>query len=391
MPSSNPSRFALLLLVASAILLLVAAGCMSHGPAPRPVTTAAVPGVPAAPQFVGDAACAKCHPAEFRDQEATRHHFTLRAAARSSLGALAPAPGALPNGAAIEQVGDGYQVVSSPPGRMPQTGPLHFAIGSGKSGVTFVAVMGAHLFEMRETYFPREARWRTTPGQERIPATALGVDHPGSEARRCLLCHVTTLPDNSNVPEQRFFGIGCEACHGAGGAHVAAMQAGRTADLQLERLGALDGGRINALCGECHRTADVAGIPAGRPPDLSVTSRFQSYALSLSRCFRESRGKLSCITCHNPHQDASTDLKAYEAVCLRCHAGPAAPSGAKAIARGKACPVNPRSGCVGCHMTFKRMIPDRPYSILSADHFIRVRRPAQEANWARAWKHDKAG
>ena len=260
--------------------------------------------------------------------------------------------------------------------------------------------MGEQLFEMRASYFPHLGKWRVTPGQEKITQrSVLGVHRDSEEARRCLGCHVTTLPVDSNVPEKRFFGVGCEACHGAGGAHVQAMQTGQTKEAQMERLGTWQAERINELCGKCHRTAAIAGIEPGSPPDVSVTARFQPYALMLSRCFQEGGKTLSCSTCHNPHLNTSHDQKTYEAICLSCHSdkekgavkapeGTSQRSGESGVqqstvvaASGKTCPVNAHTGCIGCHMPRKEVMQGADIRVTAPDHFIRVRRPAVEAKW----------
>ena len=378
--------------------------------------------------FVGDAACASCHPQAFREHQASRHPITLRPVDRISLGNLAPKPGALPgNSAAVVAMdGDGYQVLVPRPGGASEA--LQFALGSGKSGMTFVTILGNYVFEMRASYFPHQGKWRTTPGQEDLDPTDMGLDHQGEEARQCISCHTTTLPANSLVPEKRFYGVGCEACHGAGSAHIAAIKAlssGRVAaltnktqqnmlqtDIHMERIGAWDGKRVNELCGKCHRTAPKAEVSV---PDLRVTSRFQPYALMLSRCYKESKQEskagiintLSCITCHNPHQNTSHNLKTYEAICLNCHSGKTTKESHKEINKtttrhsaalaidsasslraqtassGKVCPVNPRTGCVNCHMPRKKMLNGTRVGTTAPDHFIRVRRPDLEAKWAR--------
>jgi hypothetical protein len=186
-------------------------------------------------------------------------------------------------------------------------------------------------------------------------------------ARHCLACHTTTLPASGLMPEDRFFNVGCESCHGPGAAHIAAIRAGRPADDKMEPLENAGGVHILALCGKCHRTqSDI-----GADPSASVaTNRFQPYGLSLSRCFRESGDKMSCLTCHNPHTSVSTDLKSYDADCLTCHS-PHAVSGPTSVA-AKPCPVSPATGCIGCHMPTGKVFKGSAVPTRAADHFIRI-------------------
>ncbi len=44
------------------------------------------------------------------------------------------------------------------------------------------------------------------------------------------------------------------------------------------------------------------------------------HRLSLSNCFKKSDGKLTCITCHNPHYSINSfKIDHYNNKCLSCH------------------------------------------------------------------------
>jgi hypothetical protein len=105
-----------------------------------------------------------------------------------------------------------------------------------------------------------------------------------------------------------------------------------------------------------------------------MLARFQPVGVIASRCFRESRGGFSCVTCHDPHARASSDRGSYLAVCGSCHPADraAVPPAGHA---GNPCPVAPRGDCVACHMP--RV--DAGQHVLFADHWIRVRRPGEPA------------
>jgi formate-dependent nitrite reductase cytochrome c552 subunit len=198
--------------------------------------------------------------------------------------------------------------------------------------------------------------------------------------RRCLYCHTTNLHAilHEVGPEAADRSIGCERCHGPGGHHLAAVDAGFS-DLAIASPGRASAAEINTLCGKCHSMHHADAIDAPRTDPIWV--RFQSITMTWSRCYTESDGALSCVTCHDPHRDRETSAAANEARCLSCHSPspsartsgpappdrPAPPSGA--LPAAKRCPVNPSRGCIDCHMP--KTWREDTHS-LKTDHFIRV-------------------
>jgi hypothetical protein len=351
------------LLLALLTLLLVMAGCTSSR---KPSGTPVVPAILRS-EYAGAEACTKCHALESEGFSQTNHARTLRPMNSSALGAQTPPVGPLPDtGCVLELANDRYQV------RIPSTGEvktLDYAIGSGKSGMTYVTVENkTTLIEMRRSYFPSLHRWFITPGQEAQEKEPAHIGRNHGNLRACLLCHAVTLPPDSLHPEPKFMGVGCEVCHGPGSAHASSLTQGKM-DSSMERLKGANGERINTLCGRCHRTVEDV---LAKPVFDQNTARFPVYGLASSRCYQASGGTLTCITCHNPHRNASKDSRSYEAVCLKCHsASRPTPSGAT---QGKVCPVNPNTGCVGCHMPRKKVFTDTSIPSAMADHLIKVHR-----------------
>jgi hypothetical protein len=108
-----------------------------------------------------------------------------------------------------------------------------------------------------------------------------------------------------------------------------------------------------SFCAECHRSDANLNDPA--------SVRFQPVGLAASRCFQAS-GKLSCLTCHDPHANASHDSSFYTSRCLSCHS-----TGGAAV---QLCRRLERQDCLPCHMA-KRS----PFLFLTfTDHRIRVYR-----------------
>lgn len=338
-------------------VLLSVAAC-SPKSVPPPVEVAAR-------GFVGNAPCEACHAAEFQSHHHSRHMQTLLVAGKTELGALAPSEGAIPGGGKVGW--DQEQLLIEFPNKVteePVPVPIDLVVGSGKSGMTYLAVHDKGSVELRRSYFPKEKTWHFTPGMEKYDPNVVGVDVSLADTAKCIRCHSVPVPDGPLLPERKFLGVGCESCHGPAGAHVQAMQKGEKS-LGLQSLKGVGGAELNRLCGQCHQTIDSVTKDA---LSTTATSRFQPYGLSQSKCFKASGDKLTCVTCHNPHQDASTDTKGYEKTCLSCHTAPK-----------KACPVNPKEKCVSCHMPEKAILPGTAIPTKMADHFIRIYRQEERA------------
>ena len=311
--------------------------------------------------YIGNDACQPCHQGEFQKHHGSRHMKTLYEGFTDVLGPLAPPEGQVPNGGKVTY--DQGQLVIEAPNKdtgQPVPIPIDLVLGSGKTGMTFLAVHPGGSVEIRQSWFPSDKCFRVTPGQEDFANKTIGQTHGVDDAIRCIGCHSVPRPDTSLIPEPRFFGVGCESCHGAGAAHAKAMQSGdKTRGLLLNKFTDKGGQVINDTCGKCHRTP--AAVSNLDKLSQQATNRFQPYGLSKSKCFIKSNDKLSCVTCHNPHEDASKDEGGYIKACVQCHSAPQ-----------KVCKVNPTADCIRCHMPTKPVFPGTPFPVEMADHFIRI-------------------
>lgn len=367
MTFSTPRRLTRALLAASTILMLVTSGCWrSHTPLPP----ASAPPAIVSEDFVGNAACAECHQNQTSSHKTSRHARTLHAMSRSELGNFSPALGDIGHTGFVLQEKEGKYAVARP-SQSDYAAPLDYALGSGKTGITYVSFLtGAKLAEFRMSWFPKQHKWFITPGAEALNEDDIGKIRPSQAARSCILCHAVTLPEDSLVPQERFFGVGCEACHGPGSVHVTAMRAGKYSEGQFAKIQTWPASRVNNLCGKCHGTEQ--DMQSQHLP-TSLSNRMQSYGLTLSECYKQSKDTLSCISCHNPHTDVNTSAKKYEAICLNCHSttAPAYLLPQQPRTKGKVCPVNSKDKCIGCHMPSRPAMPGSAVPIMMADHFIR--------------------
>ena len=305
-------------------------------------------------EYSGPESCVECHPSEAAMQQTTPMAKACALATDSKALATHEHLGfrlgsyvydlTRSGGRSVLSVGDGTRSVSA---------VLGWAFGEGEVGETYVFVRGGTFYEGRLSYFPVLQALDITPGQQRsIPSDidrALGRPLEAEETRLCFGCHNTASSTAGRFdPSDLILGVTCEACHGPGARHVAAMKAGRTAEglahvLNPAKLHPVDSADF---CGACHRTwADV--MESGM--EGVATIRFQPYRLELSRCWEKGDDpRITCIACHDPHRPLTRDLSSYDNLCLRCHL---ATEGSKRTSDhpGSACPRSTKD-CVTCHM-----------------------------------------
>jgi len=325
--------------------------------------------------YAGPTACAGCHPSQAEgqhkslmgravarptDSEALRKHPELRLQRGAYSYEIRRQGDQI-----VYAVGDGTRTISE---------PLVWAFGFGALGQTYIFARQGAYYETRVSYFTALDALDITVGHStETPASlegALGNRLSETDAKLCFSCHSTAAVANGRLDSDRLIpGVTCEACHGPGARHVAAMKAGRLADKLIFNPGRLEAEGLIDFCGACHRTALTVLKLGQRGPK---TVRFQPYRLVSSQCWNGSDPRITCVACHSPHQLLEHDPSAYDAKCLACHQSKA---GASPDARhpGAACTVSERT-CVTCHMR-KVELPGGHGRF--SDHYIRVVRPGE--------------
>jgi predicted CXXCH cytochrome family protein len=319
--------------------------------------------------YAGSAACTPCHQEEAA-QLSSPHARTLARvdaaehAARFNLGAhLFDPVHRLTYG--VKMSGDRC-VLTVSDGAETHEVPAEYAFGSGVIGVTYVTRRNDASAELRLTHYTAANRWDFTPSQgvgARINSQAGQVLDPRGE-ETCFRCHTTALvKENGRLDlERSILGVGCESCHGPGKAHIKAVEAGEK-DSGMTRLSDLRDRVSKELCGHCHR----AQAPPGAQEEYLAVQlpRLQGLALARTACF--TKGKVSCVTCHDPHRDSTKVTRAqYNAKCVSCHGS--------AEAAQVQCPSAPRGDCVSCHMPAQDV--GMPTGVRFRTHWIKVWREA---------------
>ncbi|MDA1195658.1 MAG: multiheme c-type cytochrome, partial [Planctomycetota bacterium] len=207
---------------------------------------------------------------------------------------------------------------------------------------------------------------------------------------RCARCHVTgyepVRPVDGRGPRMRHreLGVGCEMCHGPGAAHAEFRERGLAGTDPMVRLRDLAHERLVSVCLQCHMESEVVGpayqlgadIFEHRDPTLLIDAErvdpsgrsleliYDGLGFSTSRCVAQ--GRLSCITCHDPHGSGNPSQLRHadaDALCVRCH------EDVKAAGRAHTHhdPAGAGARCVSCHMPFLSI--ERGHGVV-ADHSI---------------------
>jgi len=314
--------------------------------------------------YVGPAACAACHKTEYDKQTASRHAHSLQpiqgSIARAALLRIGQSPDGL-----LRYEADGNKILVREPG-ISEPVTIDWAFGAGAQGITPVGHLAGQYFEHRFSYYSAAEKLDVTfghPPHVNTPLAEIGMPQDNRTIFRCFNCHSTGVRLGSNGPDLAGMqpGVGCERCHGPGSTHLKLARQGASAAPIAQAI--VNPGRFVPkvqvqICGECHRlpTRDMGDEPELENP---VTVRFAPIGLSVSRCFRES-GKLSCLTCHDPHENASKESISYTNKCLSCHENDRKPV--------KLCRRLQKENCLPCHMKNGALGPYLRFT----DHRIRV-------------------
>jgi predicted CXXCH cytochrome family protein len=339
---------------------------------------------PAERLYLGSQACQRCHQSSYDTWKRTLHVQMTKPIAEARIEGdfgrpAAPAPSAVPVN--VGQKGRAYSVenrdgryfVTIAAGRRPaEKFEVHYTLGARRFQGYLSKLADGRIYVLPLFWHNESKRWVDWTEITPVP------DDPDHDLRQiwnvtCVNCHATNLQKNFNVATNTYattwteMGIGCEACHGPGAAHVAvtaewernpaAKPADLTpADLRIFAPLSAPPRQVFDMCGYCHgnknnvffgfkpgdRYEDYAlpflisqPIPDNDPqgdfwPDGRPSRFNRPQALTLTGCFRN--GEATCTNCHRMHgsqNDHSLKIqveapggaltKQSDQLCTQCH------------------------------------------------------------------------
>jgi Tetratricopeptide repeat/Doubled CXXCH motif (Paired_CXXCH_1)/Cytochrome c554 and c-prime len=346
--------------------------------------------------YVGDEACTRCH----RDiAVAYRSHPMGRSL--SQVTDAEDGPGA---GLPIEHNGVQYTIehrdghVLHKASRRGADGKLfaeieaeiRFALGSGTRGISFLIERDGFLFQSPIAWFAQLRRWDIAPGYGEFSARP---DFERVIQPDCLFCHanrfrpVAGTVNRYETPIFEGHAIGCERCHGPGELHVNRAGLSAESDMSIVNPAHLTPVLRDSVCQQCHLQGSFRFARAGRElfdyrPGLPLYrflavflmkkgngGKFEAVGhdeqMEVSRCFAASKGRLGCISCHDPHRlpAPASRVAYYRERCLACHQEKGcALSLSQRQARGQG------EDCIACHMP-RPAITNVPHTA-ATDHRI---------------------
>lgn len=345
--------------------------------------------------YVGSQECALCHPDIYEKYLGTDMGRSMVPAEASSI-AKVPTSASLVDDRLHRRfevyARDGklyqseYQAGADGHEVFRDTHRVEWLLGAGANGIGAIVRKGDYLFEAPLSFYSNVNGWALSPGYQYADYGFSRPILPG-----CIACHSgrpqPVLDGNGRFRQPPFqqLAVGCENCHGPGEAHIAAASTET-----IVNPAKLTAWQADNICMRCHQTGDARVLRVGKdyadfrpgealddtlsifmvpfgpqsPPRDDLLEHYLS--MRLSKCYRSSAGKMSCITCHDPHfQPSAAEAPAYfREKCLTCHTEQSCK-----LPLATRQNQTPPDNCSGCHMP-KRDVKVISHSVLTNHRIV---------------------
>ncbi len=325
--------------------------------------------------YLGSANCKQCHKSIYESYSSTSHfHSTQTSSGKNIAGSFIANENTFvvdpETKIVMEHRDSGFFQVLYVKGIEQQIHRMDITFGI-KHAQTFLYWQANQLFELPVSFYTSVNTWGSSPGYPSV------INFQRSIGIGCFECHSSYIQSKLNPTTQRIEevlekntlvnGIDCERCHGPGTNHVnyhlaypEVKEAKYIVTVQyLTRQQKLD------ACAVCHSGNDIhkeissfnfkmgdtlANFFLPWADTRNANHEFDVHGnqynlLAQSKCFLQSR-TLNCLTCHDPHTNASTDLNEYSKKCISCHQD--VDHSSLKIAKELANTI--KSNCIDCHM-----------------------------------------
>lgn len=296
---------------------------------------------------------------------------------------------------------------------------IHFVVGSGNHARTYLhRTPEGRIFELPLAWYAEKGgHFAMNPGYDH----ANHFDFSREITQECVFCHNAypeIAPGSDRVGSEPRFpgrmpeGIDCQRCHGPGRAHIEAAPSGDRQKIQqtIVNPARLPPAAQLEVCMQCHLETTSTRLPhsilrfdrgafsyragesladyalhfdhaSGRGRDDKFEIAHQAYRLRKSACFEKSAGRMTCTTCHNPHEAlrGAAAVEHYVAACRSCHA-------ANLETQIAAKKHTNAQNCLDCHMPKRRT--DDVVHVVMTDHYIQRRKPARDLLAALDERHE---
>ncbi len=365
----------------------------------------------AAPAYVGTGVCADCHTEAMEAWETSHHAWAWTETSPERILGDFNDTIFTHNGITSRFYRDGetYMIeTDGPDGQITQY-PVHSVVGIEPLQQYLLETEEGKLQSFDVVWDTEEERWyHLYPDQELYAGNGLHWTGPYKNWQaRCAECHATDFEKNYSPIERRYqstqseIGVGCEACHGPGEAHVAWAQQLETTQTPWTGLTDMGltidmsaGGEVyTQQCATCHARREP--FEDGNP--LPGTGFHDAYRLSTLRdgiyhadgqileevyvygSFLQSKMYAAGVTCNDCHEPHSGELRVDgNGICTQCHATNGNPSFPTLKLKDYDTPKHhfheagtAGAQCKSCHMI------ERDYMVVDGrrDHSFRIPRP----------------
>ncbi len=268
-----------------------------------------------------------------------------------------------------------------------RTEHIRYIVGSGQHTNSHMIEKNGYVYQAPITYYTQKGFWDMAPGFE-------GGNNSRFDRKiqlECMSCH-NALPTMEQGSLNKFIeigrGIDCERCHGPGQLHVQEKESGEIVDTaagpdySIVNPRRLSTELQNNVCMRCHLQGTTV-LADGKTfydfrPGMKLSQVMTTFLpkfeggddqmimashverMMQSRCYLES-GKLSCISCHDPHVSVKqTPIASFDKRCQSCHPQ----------AQHTTVDAANLENCTSCHMP-KSGSTDIPH-VAVTDHYIRI-------------------